>query len=94
MPIAACVPDTVSPRDAHASLVAAQQAADDVEERRFPATRRADHRQELAFGDAERHVVQRGHGSVRRGEPLDDVLDRERRRDLCRGCGGARRRSG
>ena len=48
MPIEACGPGTVSPRDRDAALVAVEQPADDVEQGRLAAAGRADHREEFA----------------------------------------------
>ena len=57
IPIAGCVPETVSPATLTLAFVVAEQAADDVEQRRFSAAGRADDRDEFAGGDRKRHVV-------------------------------------
>ena len=66
-------------RDLDGSLVAVEQAADHVEQCRFAATGRTDHRQELARHHVERDVVDGGEHAVGRLEPLDDVFDHQNR---------------
>ena len=64
-------------RDTHRALARLGQAADDVEQGRFAAARRPDHRHELAGRDREGDVIDGGEDSVGGFEPLDDVIDDE-----------------
>ena len=57
------------------AVIAVEQPADDVEQRRLAAARRADHADELAGRDRQRNVVDRGDDAVRGLEPLGDVVD-------------------
>src|SRR6185437_13975427 len=73
--------------DGDASFIVADQAADDVEQRRLAATRRADDGDEFAGADVERHVVDRGDRPPDAGVALADMLDVERPRTRCRAHG-------
>ena len=79
MPIDGCGPRTVSPPTLTRPLIAVEQAADDVEQRGLAAAGRADHRQEFARHDVERHMVDRDEHAVLRLELLEDVIDDEER---------------
>src|SRR5690242_3841651 len=61
--------------DGDGSLVAIDQATDDVEQGRLAATGRSDHRQELARLDAERDMIDRGERAFECLEALDDIVD-------------------
>ncbi len=63
----------------HFAIVVADQAADDVEDRRFAAARGSDDRDELARGHAERHAVHGGGLAVRGVKALGDVRDIQQR---------------
>jgi hypothetical protein len=56
--------------DQHASVVVPDQSADDVEQRRFAAAARTDHRNEASLLNVERQGVERFDDAVRSGESL------------------------
>ena len=66
-------------RDLDGSLIAVEQPADDVEQRRLAAAGGTDHRQKLAGRHVERDMIDGGEHPVGRLEPLDDVLDHQDR---------------
>src|SRR5450631_500156 len=65
--------------DADASLVVADQPADDVEDRRLAAPRRPDDRDKLSGRDGKGHAVDRRGNTVGSLEAFRDVLDVEKR---------------
>ena len=62
-------------RDRNRAVIAVEQAADDVEQRRLAAARWADHADEFARRDGEGYVIDRGEDAVRSFETLDNILD-------------------
>ena len=58
--------------DNHTPLIIAEQSADDVENGRFAAARRADDGDEFAGCDAERKIIDRDDDSFRRREVFCD----------------------
>src|SRR3974390_797292 len=61
----------------HAALIRLGEAGHDVEQCCFAAAARADEADELAFADAQIHVIERLHRRSRRSEPLRDTFDDE-----------------
>ena len=62
-------------RNHNRAVIAVEQAADDVEQRRLAAARWADHADEFARRDGEGYVIDRGEDAVRSFETLDNILD-------------------
>ena len=62
------------------ALIAAEEAAEHVEQSRLAAARRSDHRQELARLHLERNMVERGDAAVIGGEAHEQIVDDEDRR--------------
>ena len=71
-----------------------QDVGDQAQQRRLPAPRRADQRDELAAADVERDVAQGGHGPAARGEDHRDIATRDVDGRHGRGGRGHRRHGG
>jgi len=75
------VPHRFAPEE-HLSLVGLSQARHDIQQGGLPASRGADHGDELALGDLEGDIIKRLEASLGRRERLADVHDFQHRNPL------------